>query len=99
MAGNDWVNSYLEAILDVGQPLDDARPSLLLRGEAGSLLAVTSLRKSLLGTMRLIFTSHGPRLLLRGVRKRGTHGWRTCVGGSGISLVKRSSMRKRKHRG
>ncbi|CDY35815.1 BnaC09g37470D [Brassica napus] len=31
MAGNDWVNSYLEAILDVGQPLDDARPSLLLR--------------------------------------------------------------------
>ena len=33
MAGNDWVNSYLEAILDVGQGLDDARssPSLLLR--------------------------------------------------------------------
>ena len=25
------MNSYLEAILDVGQPLDDARPSLLLR--------------------------------------------------------------------
>ncbi|XP_022133063.1 probable sucrose-phosphate synthase 1 isoform X2 [Momordica charantia] len=31
MAGNDWVNSYLEAILDVGPGLDDARASLLLR--------------------------------------------------------------------
>ncbi|XP_010420869.1 PREDICTED: sucrose-phosphate synthase 1 [Camelina sativa] len=31
MAGNDWVNSYLEAILDVGQGLEDARSSLLLR--------------------------------------------------------------------
>ncbi|XP_062099348.1 probable sucrose-phosphate synthase 1 [Humulus lupulus] len=31
MAGNDWVNSYLEAILDVGPGLDDAKSSLLLR--------------------------------------------------------------------
>ncbi|XP_024023596.1 probable sucrose-phosphate synthase 1 [Morus notabilis] len=31
MAGNDWVNSYLEAILDVGPNLDDAKSSLLLR--------------------------------------------------------------------
>ncbi|KAG6591559.1 putative sucrose-phosphate synthase 1, partial [Cucurbita argyrosperma subsp. sororia] len=31
MAGNDWVNSYLEAILDVGPGLDDAKTSLLLR--------------------------------------------------------------------
>lgn len=31
MAGNDWVNSYLEAILDVGPGLDDAKASLLLR--------------------------------------------------------------------
>ncbi|KAL1189130.1 Sucrose-phosphate synthase 1 [Cardamine amara subsp. amara] len=31
MAGNDWINSYLEAILDVGPGLDDARSSLLLR--------------------------------------------------------------------
>ncbi|XP_052176230.1 probable sucrose-phosphate synthase 1 [Diospyros lotus] len=31
MAGNDWINSYLEAILDVGPPLDDAKSSLLLR--------------------------------------------------------------------
>ncbi|KAF5749595.1 sucrose-phosphate synthase 1 [Tripterygium wilfordii] len=31
MAGNDWINSYLEAILDVGPPLDEAKSSLLLR--------------------------------------------------------------------
>lgn len=33
MAGNDWVNGYLEAILDVGPGLDDAKSSssLLLR--------------------------------------------------------------------
>ncbi|XVE98403.1 hypothetical protein REPUB_Repub03eG0103700 [Reevesia pubescens] len=31
MAGNDWVNSYLEAILDVGPNLDDVKSSLLLR--------------------------------------------------------------------
>lgn len=31
MAGNDWINSYLEAILDVGPVLDDVKSSLLLR--------------------------------------------------------------------
>ncbi|KAK8697360.1 hypothetical protein V6N13_113511 [Hibiscus sabdariffa] len=31
MAGNDWINSYLEAILDVGPNLDDVKSSLLLR--------------------------------------------------------------------
>ncbi|KAL4564035.1 hypothetical protein LXL04_028085 [Taraxacum kok-saghyz] len=31
MAGNDWINSYLDAILDVGPGLDDAKSSLLLR--------------------------------------------------------------------
>ncbi|XP_039031502.1 probable sucrose-phosphate synthase 1 [Hibiscus syriacus] len=31
MAGNDWINSYLEAIFDVGPNLDDAKASLLLR--------------------------------------------------------------------
>ncbi|MBA0710344.1 hypothetical protein Golax_025324 [Gossypium laxum] len=31
MAGNDWINSYLEAILDVGPGIDDAKSSLLLR--------------------------------------------------------------------
>ncbi|KAF2303800.1 hypothetical protein GH714_023487 [Hevea brasiliensis] len=31
MAGNDWINSYLEAILDVDPGLDDKKSSLLLR--------------------------------------------------------------------
>ncbi|KAK1400058.1 Sucrose-phosphate synthase [Heracleum sosnowskyi] len=31
MAGNDWINSYLEAILDSGPPIDDVKSSLLLR--------------------------------------------------------------------
>nr|O04932.1 RecName: Full=Probable sucrose-phosphate synthase 1; AltName: Full=UDP-glucose-fructose-phosphate glucosyltransferase 1 [Craterostigma plantagineum]CAA72506.1 sucrose-phosphate synthase [Craterostigma plantagineum] len=31
MAGNDWINSYLEAILDVGPGIDEAKGSLLLR--------------------------------------------------------------------
>ncbi|KAJ0030155.1 hypothetical protein Pint_12435 [Pistacia integerrima] len=31
MAGNDWINSYLEAILDAGPGIDDAKSSLLLR--------------------------------------------------------------------
>ncbi|EPS71734.1 sucrose-phosphate synthase 1, partial [Genlisea aurea] len=32
MAGNDWINSYLEAILDVGgSGIDEGKPSLLLR--------------------------------------------------------------------
>eukprot|EP00262_Sarcandra_glabra_P008117 TRINITY_DN2133_c0_g1_i1.p1 TRINITY_DN2133_c0_g1~~TRINITY_DN2133_c0_g1_i1.p1 ORF type:complete len:1060 (+),score=199.25 TRINITY_DN2133_c0_g1_i1:75-3254(+) len=31
MAGNDWINSYLEAILDVGPGIDGAKSSLLLR--------------------------------------------------------------------
>ncbi|GMG98984.1 hypothetical protein Nepgr_000824 [Nepenthes gracilis] len=31
MARNDWINSYLEAILDVGQGIDNAKSSLLLR--------------------------------------------------------------------
>ncbi|KAA8521588.1 hypothetical protein F0562_012261 [Nyssa sinensis] len=31
MAGNDWINSYLEAILDVGPGIDDPKSSLLLR--------------------------------------------------------------------
>lgn len=31
MAGNEWINSYLEAILDVGPPINDPKSSLLLR--------------------------------------------------------------------
>ncbi|EEF46936.1 sucrose phosphate syntase, putative [Ricinus communis] len=31
MAGNDWINSYLEAILDVDPGIDEAKSSLLLR--------------------------------------------------------------------
>ncbi|KAK1269027.1 putative sucrose-phosphate synthase 1 [Acorus gramineus] len=31
MAGNDWISSYLEAILDVGPGIDGAKSSLLLR--------------------------------------------------------------------
>ncbi|KAK4391571.1 putative sucrose-phosphate synthase 1 [Sesamum angolense] len=31
MAGNDWINSYLEAILDVGPGIDEVKSSLLLR--------------------------------------------------------------------
>ncbi|XVF34579.1 hypothetical protein REPUB_Repub18cG0070700 [Reevesia pubescens] len=31
MAGNDWINSYLEAILDLGPNFDDVKSSLLLR--------------------------------------------------------------------
>nr|CAN84060.1 hypothetical protein VITISV_036457 [Vitis vinifera] len=31
MAGNDWLNSYLEAIIDAGPNLGDAKSSLLLR--------------------------------------------------------------------
>ncbi|KAK9130603.1 hypothetical protein Sjap_011090 [Stephania japonica] len=31
MAGNDWINSYLEAILDVGPGIEQAKSSLLLR--------------------------------------------------------------------
>nr|XP_016435288.1 PREDICTED: probable sucrose-phosphate synthase isoform X2 [Nicotiana tabacum] len=31
MAGNDWINSYLEAILDVGPGIEDKKSSLLLR--------------------------------------------------------------------
>ncbi|KAJ8460420.1 hypothetical protein OPV22_033346 [Ensete ventricosum] len=31
MAGNDWINSYLEAILDAGPSIDAAKSSLLLR--------------------------------------------------------------------
>ncbi|XP_073132082.1 probable sucrose-phosphate synthase isoform X1 [Henckelia pumila] len=31
MAGNDWINSYLEAILDVGPGLGETKSSLLLR--------------------------------------------------------------------
>ena len=31
MAGNDWINSYLEAILDVGPGIGDPKSSLLLR--------------------------------------------------------------------
>ena len=31
MAGNDWINSYLEAILDVGPGLEDKNSSLMLR--------------------------------------------------------------------
>ncbi|KAF3954467.1 hypothetical protein ACB098_01G105600 [Castanea mollissima] len=35
MAGNDWINSYLEAILDVGPGLDDPKKSSLLLRERG----------------------------------------------------------------
>ncbi|GAB2216140.1 hypothetical protein Droror1_Dr00023908 [Drosera rotundifolia] len=35
MAGNDWINSYLEAILDVGPGLGDAKDSSLLLRERG----------------------------------------------------------------
>lgn len=31
MAGNDWINSYLEAILDVDAGINDQKSSLLLR--------------------------------------------------------------------
>ncbi|KAK4479523.1 hypothetical protein RD792_015039 [Penstemon davidsonii] len=31
MAGNDWINSYLEAILDVGSGIEGGKSSLLLR--------------------------------------------------------------------
>ncbi|KAH0451070.1 hypothetical protein IEQ34_021762 [Dendrobium chrysotoxum] len=31
MAGNDWINSYLEAILDAGPAIDASKSSLLLR--------------------------------------------------------------------
>ncbi|GAB2300289.1 putative protein serine/threonine kinase [Dionaea muscipula] len=35
MAGNDWINSYLEAILDVGPGLGDTKSSSLLLRERG----------------------------------------------------------------
>ncbi|XP_010241591.1 PREDICTED: probable sucrose-phosphate synthase 1 [Nelumbo nucifera] len=35
MAGNDWINSYLEAILDVGPGIDEAKSSSLLLRERG----------------------------------------------------------------
>ena len=35
MAGNDWINSYLEAILDVGPGIDGAKSSSLLLRERG----------------------------------------------------------------
>ncbi|CAM8925547.1 hypothetical protein QQ045_023600 [Rhodiola kirilowii] len=35
MAGNDWINSYLEAILDVGPGIDQAKKSSLLLRERG----------------------------------------------------------------
>ncbi|KAJ8751701.1 hypothetical protein K2173_025869 [Erythroxylum novogranatense] len=31
MAGNDWINGYLEAILDVDRGIEETKPSLLLR--------------------------------------------------------------------
>ncbi|XP_042471072.1 probable sucrose-phosphate synthase 1 [Zingiber officinale] len=36
MAGNDWINSYLEAILDAGPGIDAAKASSLLLRERGS---------------------------------------------------------------
>ncbi|KAK8532568.1 hypothetical protein V6N13_131887 [Hibiscus sabdariffa] len=36
MAGNNWINSYLEAIMDVGPNLDDVKSSLLFQ-ERGRL--------------------------------------------------------------
>ncbi|XP_075106289.1 putative sucrose-phosphate synthase 1 isoform X2 [Nicotiana tabacum] len=35
MAGNEWINSYLEAILDVGPPINDPKSSSLLLRERG----------------------------------------------------------------
>ncbi|KAJ0038662.1 hypothetical protein Pint_23395 [Pistacia integerrima] len=31
MVGNDWINSYLEVILDVGPGLDNVKSSMFLR--------------------------------------------------------------------
>lgn len=123
MAGNDWVNSYLEAILDVGPGLDDAKSSssLLLR-ERGRFSPTryfveevitrydeTDLHRSWVRVctnpisvpfLHQFYVIYLPfsiscfvffRLRPRpGVRRRGTPGWRTCAGGFGISLAKRS---------
>lgn len=35
MAGNDWINSYLEAILDVEQGISEGKTSSLLLRERG----------------------------------------------------------------
>lgn len=118
MAGNDWINSYLEAILDVGPGLDDAKSSLLLR-ERGRFsptryfveevitgfdetdlhrswvkvrficLFIYSYNNSMYFDM-YISTHVFCRLKRRGVLKRGIRGWRTCVGGFGTWLVRKS---------
>lgn len=35
MAGNDWINSYLNAILDVDPGINDSQPASLLLRERG----------------------------------------------------------------
>ncbi|RVW65295.1 hypothetical protein CK203_049592 [Vitis vinifera] len=74
MAGNDWLNSYLEAIIDAGPNLGDAKSSLLLRSAAISVPLATSSK----------------RPLQRGVHRKGIPDWKICVGGFGIWLERRS---------
>ncbi|CAI9757919.1 unnamed protein product [Fraxinus pennsylvanica] len=46
MAGNDWINSYLKAILDAGPGIDDAKSPLLQEIVSGFGLARLEWRES-----------------------------------------------------
>ena len=123
MAGNDWINSYLEAILDVGPGLDDPKKSSLLLRERGHFSPTryfveevitgfdeTDLHRSWIRVLIYISIFNSKsfyylslslslsqihsfqmfRLRPPGVHRRETPDWRTCVGGFGIWLAKRS---------
>ena len=120
MAGNDWINSYLEAILDSGPGIEASKSSLLLR-ERGRFSPTryfveevitgfdeTDLYKSWVRVSSICLGSRWFERLKcffgifvdflmwvfrpqrRGVRRRGTRGWRTCAGGFGIWQGRRS---------
>ncbi|KAL2467435.1 Alkaline phytoceramidase (aPHC) [Abeliophyllum distichum] len=86
MAGNEWINGYLEAILYSGaSAIEENKPTPVKeRGNFNS----TKL-------MRLIFIGHGSRWSPQETPEREVPGSRICVGAFGILPAKRNSWNGR----
>ncbi|VAH93737.1 unnamed protein product [Triticum turgidum subsp. durum] len=97
--GNEWINGYLEAILDAGSKLrvqgvslPPLEPAPALASEESS--AAYNPTRYFVEEVVRSFDDQALHKTWTGTARSGTTGWRTCAGGSGTSPGRRSKVER-----